>query len=1262
MELAVIAGLSIIGSYIINKSNNLNIDPIQNIPKQDDNINLDKIIKRVNIIESNENRNDINYNNGYKDINNVKLYPSDINTKVKHLYDTQITSKINDKFKYIASEQINKSKNPKYTNIIPSLFNQQYQNQLMNNSDALIMGPVPSSELLKTNTESFSDQFNLQTVDNIGEPASIGDTWNSSNRSNILNLERSLAISHGFSPFDNQTSDMTYGIVSNENFSHNNMQPYTSKRDIEQKESNNFEYQMEIFSGSSKNYNPKRETIPFFDPEQFKETQYKQDLVVDEERNRIIQSRNKNNERPFEPVTVSPGLNLDYNEQTQHGLHNTFRVMPKDTNEMRPQNKPKITYEGRIKGAPKKGEKRGIIAPVIKRGPQQWRHQTIDDLVKNKAIVTGPTSQGNYIIPDNARMNTTTETIGQSHGPSLVGSINRAGDVNITKRVTHIEDKLGPKGIEIFNLDQKSYNISNNERNTTNYDENMPAYNPNQGGIKIDENDLAKITKKQQIENFKQIGLHLTTRPKTFDSSDIVKVTNRQELTNKQFNTHNGQNVKREHAYDSSDIVKATNRQELANKQFNTHNGQNIKREHAYDSSDIVKETGRQSLSDIKFNTMFTNLVGTYADLSDQAKMTIKQILSTQSYDQIISASQHNTYVNLPDKAKMTLKQILSMTEFNTNIKSADKQGYTTPQDIANTTIKQILSILETNTILGSANKQPYSNFQDNAKIISRQILSISEFNTIIGQLTSSYSSLTDDAKSTIKEVLSEATLNTQIGSAQTQMYSSLTDETKNTLKQILSLNELNTNIGSKNKQITSSLTDQAKITLKEILSVLELNTQFNSAQKNPHTNLSDQAKSTLKEILSTIEYNNQISSNQKNQYSSITDQAKTTIKELLSIIEFNTNLGQNSKQIYANLSDNAKTTRKETLTNAEFNTFLIQSIGSYNSLSDEAKTTLKQLLSTQELNTLIGSVQKESYSNLSDNAKITLKQILTLETFSNHIKQNIGSYTNISDDIKTTIKELLTVIDSNVHIKSAAQGTYTLMDLAKNTIKEYIATKELNTNIKSNNSLPITHFSDAAKITKNYDTSISKFNNNINTNTKKEIAFDPNDISRTTHKQDLIHANYNGSIINSSIGTQQVSFNIDPTLKDITKIIDYNSAAYSVGINKKPKQIEAARNMRQNITKEVIASGRYPTLSGTKSIPNRDIFNSMEQKIKPNFNVLNSPIMATKINLEDRQTFNIQQVRSKATYDERLYEELLSQFDENPLINNPQKVSGSVF
>ena len=94
----------------------------------------------------------------------------------------------------------------------------------------------------------------------------MGDTWKSTHRSNLINLERNLALSQGFSPFVTETNDMTYCIVQPEHFTHNNMQHFTSRRDIGNTESNNFEYKMEIFSGASKNWNPKRETLPFFDP------------------------------------------------------------------------------------------------------------------------------------------------------------------------------------------------------------------------------------------------------------------------------------------------------------------------------------------------------------------------------------------------------------------------------------------------------------------------------------------------------------------------------------------------------------------------------------------------------------------------------------------------------------------------------------------------------------------------------------------------------------------------------------------------------------------------------------------------------------------------------------------------------------------------------------------------------------------------------------------------------------------------------------
>jgi hypothetical protein len=73
------------------------------------------------------------------------------------------------------------------------------------------------------------------------------------------------------------------------------------------------------------------------------------------------------------------------------------------------------------------------------------------------------------------------------------------------------------------------------------------------------------------------------------------------------------------------------------------------------------------------------------------------------------------------------------------------------------------------------------------------------------------------------------------------------------------------------------------------------------------------------------------------------------------------------------------------------------------------------------------------------------------------------------------------------------------------------------------------------------------------------------------------------GIINNSAIGTTQTNYDILPTMKDITKVIDYKSGASTAGFSSKPKSQKDIRNMEQNITKEVISKGVYPTLSGPK-------------------------------------------------------------------------------
>jgi len=1014
MDLAIVAGIGLIGSFIVNKDN----DPITESEKKHSS-NNNKYEKYINQIESNENKN-INTIDGYTNINNVRLFPTEYNSKTHHLYDNISAQQLNKKISTIAESQVEKSKNPVLTNII-SPFYQPYENIT---KQELTMGTVPINELKLTN-DSFNDQFKLQTVDNNKEPFSIGDKYNVS-----LN---------DFSPFDNTTIDMTYNIINREDFKQNNMLPMTAKRDVETNESNNFEYKMDIFSGSSKNWNPKKEAPHFFEPTENIQTPFGSGLTTEAERDRIIQSRIKQNQRPFEPIKTAPGVNLDYNEQPVTGFHDPFRIMPYDTDQLRPANKPKITFEDRIKGVPKKGEKRGITSTVIKRRPNHWKYQDFNDLVPSKAQTTKQSITGDYVLPDNARMRTC-ELVGPSQGPSLVGPSNREGKVKITKRVTHIEDKLGPKSTDTFNPNQKSYNILINDRNTANFTQIQPPKNTNKSGIK-------------------------------FDPNDIAKPTTRQDLTTKHFNNNAKQ------------------------------------------------------------------LISSYSNLTDEAKLTIKQILSTQTYQQIMSSLQHNTYTNLPDNAKQTLKEILITTQNNTHI--------------------------------GTAQHNTYTNLPDNAK-------------------------------HTLKEILNNTETNTHIGTSQHNTYTNLPDNAKHTLKEILNYIETNTHIGTSQHNPISSLSDSAKTTFKQILSSIQLNTNTNPAHKESITN--------------------------------IIDLAKTTIKEQLAIIETNTNINSNHKEAFTNLQDNMRTTTRQTLTNTEFNTFISRTMSNYTNLNDEAKHTIKQILAIQPLNTIIGTAQKNTYTNISDDVKQTIRQLLTLETFSNHIKQNIGSYSNITDNAKTTLKELLSLIENNTNIKTAQQSIYAeLSDIAKTTIKEYISTQT--------------------------------FNNNMGT-IKKEVAFDFNDMARTTHKQDLLNEKYMGTITNSKIGTTQTNFDIQPTMKDITKIIDYKSGASSAGFNHQPESQYDARNMRQNISKEIISKGQYPTLSGPKLIPVKEIHNNMYQKNKPNYDRSNAPSLTTKINLSDRVLFNLPNHNEKTLkfYDERLYNELLTQFNDNPLINNPQSTTNAKF
>ena len=250
-------------------------------------------------------------------------------------------------------------------------------------------------------------------------------------------------------------------------------------------------------------------------------------------------------------------------------------------------------------------------------------------------------------------------------------------------------------------------------------------------------------------------------------------------------------------------------------------------------------------------------------------------------------------------------------------------------------------------------------------------------------------------------------------------------------------------------------------------------------------------------------------------------------------------------------------------------------------------------------------------YTNLNDIARNTLKELLTLQTYSNFIKNNIGTYTNITDDIKCTLKEIIDNFEFNNNIKVNKNLYNSLSDIAKHTIKEFIAINEYNNNVK----------------------------NNIN-NVK---AVDYDDIPKNTNKQ-ILNENYL-TIANNNNGLTQVSYDVPITNKDITKNTDYFSVGYAVGVNNNVSSQIAEKNMTQNIIKEEIAQGRVPTLSGPKDIPSKDQYNTMKLKLLPNYNRIN-PIKSIS-NISDINS-KIHNIKIKPYYNERLYKELLQQLQTN--------------
>ena len=151
----------------------------------------------------------------------------------------------------------------------------------------------------------------------------------------------------------------TYGIIDEDKMTHNNMVPkfklkgnYGLSPDDEKHLNDTFTRKLNLFTGSlnSLDYRKKTERKPLFSPVPGLSNIYGSPVKTESYKGRYIPGRERRNEKPFQEVRVTPGLNLGYNEVGIQGFHDLYRAMPRNIDQTRTLNNPKITYNNPMGG------------------------------------------------------------------------------------------------------------------------------------------------------------------------------------------------------------------------------------------------------------------------------------------------------------------------------------------------------------------------------------------------------------------------------------------------------------------------------------------------------------------------------------------------------------------------------------------------------------------------------------------------------------------------------------------------------------------------------------------------------------------------------------------------------------------------------------------------------------------------------------------------------------------------------------------------
>ncbi len=374
-------------------------------------INMIKNIE-TNNIETMKNINELNSNDSdsvFSDNFSLPKYiPQKKNNQSRH--KDNITNGSNSTFDYYDNDP-NKSIDSDYSDDsnysndsnYPNKYNkkQNIQNKYLEDVISNLSGK--SNGYYKTiddnnteNCDSLSRQFDQLEFNHKGIPGTLPQSRQ------VLHLFNDKLKFNPQSNF-NPKSDGRYGVTSD--MTHDNMQPFFKSKtygfnpEFEKEQTNYAVRKVELFTGSDQNPQFKHKTdVPYLFPPEIGKVESVTGVpnFSDFFESRVIPSDKRQGEKPFQPTRVTPGLNLGYNELGNTGFQDLYRALPKNVDQLRTVDNPKVSYQPPVIQG-QMGDRRGAIGDFIQKGPDRFYEQTTDSFMPQKGDFIAPAIYGKHL-------------------------------------------------------------------------------------------------------------------------------------------------------------------------------------------------------------------------------------------------------------------------------------------------------------------------------------------------------------------------------------------------------------------------------------------------------------------------------------------------------------------------------------------------------------------------------------------------------------------------------------------------------------------------------------------------------------------------------------------------------------------------------------------------------------------------------------------------------------------------------------------------